>query len=151
VSRTYVSKELRRLVVKRAENLCEYCLIQDTNGVSFQIDHIISEKHGGSTTVENLCYSCIYCNLQKGSDLGSINWETGGIVRFYNPRRDFWGEHFRLNEEAKIEPITDVGEVTVRIFDFNNNERIVERQVLMEVGRYPSSQALEIMAKKPEE
>jgi HNH endonuclease len=148
VSRTYISQELRRLVAQRANNLCEYCLVAEIHRSSrYQIDHIISEKHGGSTIAENLCYSCIYCNLQKGSDLGSINWDIGGIVRFYNPRRDFWGENFRLNEEAKIEPITDVGEVTVRIFDFNNNERIVERQALMEVGRYPSPEAQEIMMK----
>lgn len=55
-------------------------------------------------------YACIYCNLQKGSDLGSINWQTGELVRFFNPRRDFWGEHFRLNE-AVIEPLGDIGEV----------------------------------------
>jgi HNH endonuclease len=151
VSRTYVNQELRRLVAQRASHLCEYCLMAEKHRSSrYQIDHIISEKHGGSTTAENLCYSCVYCNLQKGTDLGSINWRTGGLVAFYNPRRDFWGEHFRLNEAA-IEPLTDVGEVTVRIFAFNNNERIAERQALMEVGRFPSPEALKIITKKPEE
>ncbi len=150
MSRPYVSLELRRLVANRADCLCEYCLIPDTNGVSFQIDHIISVKHSGSTTADNLSYACIYCNLQKGSDLGSINWQTGELVRFFNPRRDFWGEHFRLNE-AVIEPLTDIGEVTVRIFDFNNGDRILERQALIEVGIYPSESALRRMIKQTEE
>jgi hypothetical protein len=70
--------------------------------------------------------------------LGSINWQTNELVRFYNPRRDSWGEHFSL-KNAEIQPLTEVGEVTVRIFDFNNRDRIIERQVLMEVGKYPAN------------
>ena len=142
----YISPEVRRLVASRADSLCEYCLIPDANGVGFQIDHIISVKHGGATTPDNLAYACIFCNLQKGTDLGSINWQTGELVRFFNPRRDFWGEHFQLNE-AVIQPLTDIGEVTTRIFDFNNDERILERQALMEVGRYPSAAARQRMTK----
>ncbi len=134
--RSYISKELRRLVVNRANCLCEYCRIPDTVGVSFQVDHIISVKHGGSTTEENLAYTCIFCNLQKGTDLGSINWGTGELVRFFNPCRDIWGEHFRL-DDATIQPLTDIGEVTVRIFEFNNSDRLSERQLLIIANRYP--------------
>ncbi len=103
-------------------------------------------KHGGSTTPDNLAYACIYCNLQKGSDLGSIVWRTGELVRFFNPRRDFWADHFRL-DEAVIQPTTDIGEVTARILDFNNEDRILERQALIAVGRYPSEAALRRMTK----
>ena len=142
----YISPELRRLVVNRADSLCEYCLIPDADGVGFQIDHIISVKHGGSTTPDNLAYACIYCNLQKGSDLGSIVWRTGELVRFFNPRRDFWADHFRL-DEAVIQPSTDIGEVTARIFEFNSDDRLVERQALIAVGRYPSAAALRRMTK----
>lgn len=70
----YINLELRRLVAERANHTCEYCLYPDVQGVSFQIDHIISVKHSGSTTADNLAYACIFCNLQKGTDLGSINW-----------------------------------------------------------------------------
>lgn len=97
MSRPYVNSELRRLVAARADYICEYCLISEVNRSSgCQVDHIISVKHGGATTEDNLCYACVFCNLQKGTDLGSINWRTGELVRFFNPRRDFWGEHFQL-------------------------------------------------------
>ena len=142
MARPYISQELRRMVAKRADFLCEYCLISELDRSSrYQVEHIISLKHGGSTTEDNLAYSCVFCNLNKGTDLGSIVWRTGELVRFFNPRRDFWGEHFRLDDNA-IQPLTDIGEVTARILDFNNDERIVERQELIEVGRYPSASAL---------
>lgn len=142
MSRPYISQELRRIVAKRADFLCEYCLISESDRSSrYQVEHIISLKHGGSTTEDNLAYSCVFCNLNKGTDLGSIVWRTGELVRFFNPRRDFWGEHFRLDDNA-IQPLTDIGEVTARILDFNNDERILERQELIAVGRYPSASAL---------
>ncbi len=145
--RPYISQELRRLVAERAEYLCEYCLIAEADrSSSYQVDHIISVKHGGSTTPDNLAYACIYCNLQKGTDLGSIIWRTGELVRFFNPRRDFWGDNFRL-DEAAIQPLTDIGEVTARILEFNNEDRILERQALIEVGRYPSASAHRRMTK----
>lgn len=138
MARPYISLDLRRLVAERADHLCEYCLIAAIDRLSgCQVDHIISLKHGGATTASNLCYACIFCNLQKGTDLGSINWQTGELIRFFNPRRDLWGEHFQLNG-AFIQAITDIGEVTARILDFNNSERIIERQLLIEISRYPS-------------
>ncbi|MFM8297657.1 MAG: HNH endonuclease [Microcystis aeruginosa] len=85
MARPYISVELRKLVAERADFLCEYCLISASDRVSgCQVDHIISFKHGGATSADNLCYACIFCNLQKGTDLGSINWETGELVRFFN-------------------------------------------------------------------
>ncbi|MEC4813109.1 MAG: HNH endonuclease signature motif containing protein [Scytonema sp. PMC 1069.18] len=147
--RSYINSELRHLVASRADELCEYCLIAEADRSSrYQVDHIISVKHGGTTTPDNLAYCCIFCNLQKGTDLGSINWRTRELVRFFNPRRDFWGEHFRLDkDDAVIQPLTEIGEVTVRIFDFNDNERVTERQALIAVDKYPSTSALQRMRK----
>ena len=142
MSRLYINAELRRLVADRAEHICEYCLVSEVDRSSgCQVDHIISVKHGGATTADNLYYACIFCNLQKGTDLGSINWQTGEIVLFFHPRRDFWGEHFQL-DEAVIQYQTEIGEVTARILDFNGNERLVERQALIASGQYPSASAL---------
>ncbi len=142
MSRPYINAELRRLVSDRAEHICEYCLVfEEDRSSGCQVDHIIGIKHGGATTADNLCYACIFCNLQKGTDLGSINWQTGELVRFFNPRRDFWGDHFRL-DEGVIQHQTDIGEVTARILDFNGDERIVERQALIASGQYPSASGL---------
>jgi hypothetical protein len=143
----YISEDLRNLVVARAESLCEYCLThEDDTFFGCHIDHVISVKHDGPTEADNLAYACAFCNRQKGSDVGSILWQTGEFVRFFNPRTDRWPEHFRLNG-AVIEPLTGIGEVTARILDFNNSDRILERQALIDRGRYPTASALARMRK----
>ena len=143
---SYVSAALRRLVAVRAEALCEYCLIHEDDAVfGCEFDHIISEKHGGATDAENLAYACAFCNRAKGSDIGSIVPSTGHFVRFFNPRRDRWAEHFTL-DGVTIVPRSDIGEVTVRLLDFNNSDRLLERQTLWEVDRYPSAAAVARMA-----
>jgi 5-methylcytosine-specific restriction endonuclease McrA len=53
-----------------------------------EVDHIISVKHEGATTAENLAYACAFCNRNKGSDIGSVDPHSGNFVRFFNPRMD---------------------------------------------------------------
>jgi hypothetical protein len=137
-----ISAALRELVAKRADFLCEYCLILESDAyVGCQVDHIISEKHGGPTTLENLAFACAWCNRQKGSDIASINPASGRTVRLFNPRTDGWREHFRL-VGSRIEWRTVTGEVTVRLLKLNDIHRIQEREALRANGKYPSPAAL---------
>lgn len=131
----YISEFLRKQVEKRADNLCEYCLIPiEETYFGGEIDHIVGIKHDGETVLENLALACQPCNRSKGSDLGSNSVTTKILTRFYNPQVDVWTEHFQVNEDAKIIPLTEIGEVTVRIFKFNEFERVLERQGLIELG-----------------
>lgn len=132
----YISAEIRRLVAERAGYRCEYCLIHE-NDTFFgcEVDHIISRKHGGTNAPDNLAYACVFCNRHKGADIGSISPSTGKLTRLYNPRKDRWSKHFRLNG-AEIEALTGIGEVTIRILDFNNHERFLERKALISIGVY---------------
>jgi Restriction endonuclease len=87
-----VAAALRRLVAERAGYMCEYCGIPESlTFFGCQIDHIVAAKHGGDTTANNLCYACVFCNRFKGSDLGSVDPDSGALVRFFNPRSDCWG------------------------------------------------------------
>ena len=146
MSKTYVSVALRQLVRIRAKSLCEYCLIREEDTYfGCQVDHIISEKHGGSTQESNLAYACSYCNRNKGSDLGSIVWEPQRFCRFFNPRTDRWTNHFRL-DGVRIAFLTTIGEVTARILDFNHVDRLIEREELVALGYYPSTDALALIS-----
>lgn len=46
MSSIYISIALRNEVIDRAGNCCEYCqLSQEDRFFTFQIDHVIAEKH----------------------------------------------------------------------------------------------------------
>lgn len=134
MSVAHVPVELRRIVRQRAQDRCEYCLVPES--VSFathEIDHIVAIKHGGESREENLGLSCALCNGFKGSDLTSIDPETGLVTTLFHPRRDSWVEHFRLSE-GRIEGITATGRVTARLLHFNIPDRIEERRLLEAAG-----------------
>lgn len=133
----YVRDSLRAEVELRAKGFCEYCriAIEDTY-FGGEIDHIISLKHRGKTESQNLALACQSCNRNKGSDLGSISETSKILIRFFNPRTDKWHEHFRVNSNAEIKPLTEIGAVTISIFSFNEPERIAERNGLIEIGNY---------------
>ncbi len=132
----YISESTRRLVEKRANSHCEYCLIHEEDTyVGCEIDHIISIKHSGKNDVTNLAFSCLSCNRFKGTDIGSLT-EKGKLTRFYNPRTDNWLEHFQIVGNM-ILGITDIGEVTVKILRINDEERLEEREYLQEMGLFP--------------
>lgn len=82
----------------------------------------MSRKHGGSSGLEDLAFACVLCNRHKGADVASINPATGEAVRLFDPRRDRWTDHFRL-EAGFIEALTSVGEATARVLHLNASER----------------------------
>lgn len=130
MSSTYIPSALRRLVYDRAGGCCEYCLFPEAAAfASHEIDHIIAEKHGGSTEADNLALSCVLCNKHKGSDLASIDPQTGEIVPLYHPRRDKWQVHFQLSG-AEFIPLTPTGRV-IRLLQLNRPDRIEERKLVI--------------------
>lgn len=134
MSVTYIPAALRYSVQERAGNRCEYCLIhEDDTEFGCETDHILSEKHLGKTTYENLALACFFCNRNKGSDLGSVlATDDPVLIRFFNPRTDDWSEHFAFDAQNYIVSLTNIGRVTSRIFGFNVENRVLERHALGE-------------------
>lgn len=131
---TYIPSPLRSLVIQRASNCCEYCHYpQEASLLAYEMEHIVAEKHGGRSTAENLALACPYCNRAKGTDLGSLDPVTGELTAFFNPRLQRWADHFRL-EGAQIIPLSAIARVTVLILQMNSEERIAERQRLIDGG-----------------
>jgi hypothetical protein len=134
---TYVSTGLRRLVRERALGRCEYCRLHEDDAFwSHHVDHIYAEKHGGETVEDNLCLSCADCNRHKGSDLCSIDPITDEIVSLFHPRHDTWSEHFQVGA-GEIQAQTPQARITMRLLHFNDEERVLERQKLEDLGDYP--------------
>jgi 5-methylcytosine-specific restriction endonuclease McrA len=65
---------LRARVFERAGGRCEYCRLHqdDADFLTFHVEHIIAEQHGGGDDPENLCVACPECNLAKGPNLWLI-------------------------------------------------------------------------------
>ena len=128
---SYISASLRKQVTDRAESKCEYCQFpQALSFFTFEMEHVISEKHDGETVLDNLALACPPCNRAKGSDLGSIDYITQKLTPFFHPRLQRWSDHFRF-ENAAIVPLTAEGRVTTKILQFNSPDRISERDYLM--------------------
>jgi hypothetical protein len=133
----YISDVLRAEVTERANYCCEYCRLPlRFSFFRFQIDHIVSLKHGGKTVSENLALACGFCNTNKGADLGTFLNSPKELVPFFNPREDDWHTNFEF-DRATIVAKTEVGAATIKIFGFNEIERLMERQILINAGLYP--------------
>ena len=124
-----ISPALRREVFQRVEGRCEYCrLHQDFSIYTHEVDHVVARKHGGKTVLENLALSCLPCNRYKGSDLTSIDPQTGEITRLFDPRSDVWSEHFIL-ENGRIIGLSAIGRTTVFLLNFNVPTAVRNRQL----------------------
>jgi hypothetical protein len=129
-----VSAALRAEVRSRARWRCEYCLVpEDLTLVAHEIDHIVATKHGGLSSLDNLALCCTLCNKHKGTDLASLDPETGRLERLFNPRREQWQDHFGFHD-GKILARTSIGRVTVRLLQLNRPERVSERDLMLKAG-----------------
>lgn len=137
--RVSIPIRLRQFVVARALNQCEYCLLHQNDSVArHNIDHIISLKHHGSTEDDNLALACAECNYSKGTDIATIDQDSGQLVRLFNPRTDNWRDHFGI-EGAIIVGLTPICRCTVLLLLMNEPSRVKQRAYLQATGRYPAN------------
>jgi hypothetical protein len=94
-----IESAIRDLARSRAGSFCEYCRISERLTLAeHEIDHVIAVKHGGRTVQESLALCCAICNRFKGSDIASIDPETGELTPLFHPRRhDRWDDHYRVS------------------------------------------------------
>lgn len=132
-----VPAALRRLVRERAALQCEYCLLaEDDAFLPHEPDHVVAQKHGGATEASNLALACFACNRYKGTDLASLDSETGSLTSLFNPRLDHWPTHFTI-KGGMILPRTPSARVTVTLLRLNLPARVEVREELASLGRWP--------------
>ncbi len=133
----YIPEKLRAKVAERAHFRCEYCRrLESDSFIKYQIDHIISRKHGGLTVLGNLAYCCPICNSNKGSDIATILKDEDVLVGLFHPRKHNWFEHYDVSE-GLLNAKTAIAEATIKVLDLNNINRILERIDLIEAGLFP--------------
>lgn len=133
-----IPASLRRLVIQRADNRCEYCgSSQLGQAATFHIDHVIPVVAGGLTTVGNLALACVSCSLYKGARQDIEDPETSKTVTIFNPRQQTWKEHFAWRD-VEVVGLTAVGRATVNSLRLN---RAIIQTIRAEeefFGRHPS-------------
>jgi 5-methylcytosine-specific restriction endonuclease McrA len=135
--RQLIPAKVRKQVIERANQECEYCrLHQDDSFLAFEIDHAVPREHGGGDELANLALACPHCNQHKRLRHDTFLDNYQDVVPLFNPRFDTWSDHFR-REAGEIIAKTRVGQATVKIFRFNEPDRLILRQLLAQAGRYP--------------
>jgi hypothetical protein len=125
-----VNATLEDAVRSRSLAQCEYCQFPEAAGeLSFHIDHIISQQHGGQTVSENLALACPYCNRFKGPNLAGIDSITGAVTPLFHPRLEQWSDHFSWNGPVLM-GLTPTGRATVAVLKINSPEAVELRRLL---------------------
>jgi HNH endonuclease len=134
---TTIPASLRRFVIQRADNRCEYCGISQIGQVAtFHLDHIIPVVAGGETSSENLALACVSCSLRKGAKQTLKDLETGKVVSVFNPRQLVWKEHFGWNG-VQVVGLTATGRATIEALDLNRSTMLAIREEEKLLGRHP--------------
>lgn len=127
---TYIAEALRRAVIARTGGRCEYCGKPQVSFFPHEVDHVIAQKHGGKTVLNNLAFACFECNRYKGSDVASFDPQTGRLTPLFNPRTQPWDEHFR-HDNGVIVCLTAEARTTAMLLRFNDLTRVRERIALL--------------------
>ncbi len=129
--------DLRRRVIERADNRCEYCGLSQLGQVAtFHIDHVIPRSADGETSLDNLALACVSCSLRKGPRQIVTEVETGRMVPIFNPRTDRWHEHFRW-EGVLLIGLTASGRATTAALALNRPLMLEIRREEVLLGRHP--------------
>src|SRR3989304_5901791 len=121
----------RESIRRRAKRRCGYWRLPDeAERWPFHVEHIVARQHGGNDRLENLCWACNRCNLRKGTNLSSIDPETGQRAEIFDPRRHRWAEHFVVRG-ARIIGLTPSGRFAVGFLQINDQRRVELRQELI--------------------
>ncbi len=128
---------LRKEVVQRAGNRCEYCqLSQAGQEAAFHVDHVHPVAEGGETTLENLALACVSCSLRKGArrlardPIGKID------VALFHPRNQEWSQHFTW-QGNRVRALTACGRATIELLKMNRAVVVAIRGEERLVGRHP--------------
>jgi 5-methylcytosine-specific restriction endonuclease McrA len=135
--KVYFSEQVRQFIAERAGYRCEYCKVRQADAfIRFEIDHVISQKHGGGSEIENLAFACPHCNSHKGSDLTTYLDSYQDIVPLYNPRIQNWQDHFST-ETGVIVALTRIGQASIKLLQLNDPDRVMLRELLYLQGYWP--------------
>jgi hypothetical protein len=128
---------MRREVVLRACNRCEYCrLSQAGQEATFHVDHVHPIAEGGETALDNLALACVSCSLRKGARRTAFDPTDGLELPVFHPRLQVWAEHFAWRG-GRVVGRTPTGRATLALLKMNRAMAIAIRGEERLHGRHP--------------
>jgi hypothetical protein len=101
----------------------------------FHVEHVIASVHRADDSPANLAWACPRCKLRKGTNIATIDHESGAVVPLFNPRTMEWHDHFSIRE-GNIVGTTSCGRGTALLLDMNNENRVLHRRALIANGEF---------------
>jgi hypothetical protein len=133
----HVTARLRRLVVDRAGNRCEYCgLSQEGQEAAFHTDHIVPRASGGPTVAENLALARDSCSHRKEARRSALDPQTRRRTALFPPRRQRRADHLRW-DGVSIMGLTPTGRATIAALQMNRPMMLAIRREEVDRGRHP--------------
>ena len=135
----YVSVELRRQVRTQFANCCAYCHTAEAlTATSFEFEHIVPLSSGGTTTIDNVCFSCPMCNRYKSDHGFAIDPISDESVALFHPQQDHWADHFSWNDDySEIVGLSPCGRATVVALKMNRTPMVRIRRMWVAMGEHP--------------
>lgn len=139
MSNRRASLRQKKAVIERAKGCCEYCRSPMRYATqTFSCEHIIPQRLGGKSTLDNLALSCQGCNNHKFIKIAALDPATGKTVPIYHPRRQRWHDHFAwIHDFSFIIGLTPTGRATIEALLLNREGLVNIRRLLYEKGVHP--------------
>jgi len=102
------------------------------------IDHVIPQKAGGPSDIDNLALACYRCNEFKGARMDAQDPQSGARTPLFNPCNQDWHEHFEWSTDClRIIGQTATGRATVEALHLNNDWLVHARRIWVSTGLFP--------------
>lgn len=139
MSKSYISTNIKSLVINRSQGFCEYCKCpSDFSTEPFSIEHILPRAKNGLDEPNNLAYACIGCNIYKSDKTEFLDIVSMEISPLFNPRTMLWQDHFIWDELlTAIIGKTAIGRATIEALRLNRKPLKNLRRALIAIGEHP--------------
>ncbi len=119
-----ISPETRLSVRQRANFVCEFCGVSETDTAGeLTVDHFHPKTRGGTDDLTNLLYCCVRCNQYK-ADYWS---DAADAPRLWNPRQETLDVHLLTLADGTLYPVTPTGEFTCHRLRLNRAPLVAYR------------------------
>ncbi len=138
----HLAPALRLLVAERARGCCEYCRGQEAFTLQpFSVEHIVPRSRGGTSSEENLAWSCQGCNNHKYTRTEAPDPIGDAMAPLFNPRTQRWADHFIWSSDTtQVIGLSPTGRATVVALRLNREGLVNLRRILFNEGLHPPSE-----------